>query len=174
MLSLFFLRKESFVMPIKSLFSLLILGFFLQGAIAKEPNITFKTNREIYSPGDLIFFNAESSIDGYVYILNLHSDGTLHLIYPNLEDGDNLKKAGKFRLPSQDAKYEFIVEDDIGTETFYLLVSEKKIKSLHKRNYRENESINQKSNWLQRLTAKLKPENWNMTETKIQVLKNMK
>jgi hypothetical protein len=131
----------------------------------------FRTNREIYYPNSLIFFHIELKKDAYVYILNQTVSGTLHLIYPNPDDPENYFLAGTYRIPDPKFHYEFQVDEDIGEEIFYCIVSKVKISKLHARNFRDNESL-AKPQWLRKLTNVLHPLDWKIYEYKIKIVAN--
>lgn len=128
----------------------------------------FKTNKIVYHPKSLIFFTVELSKDSYIYILNESVSGTLHLLFPNPDDPENYFTKGTYRIPSQSARYEFQLDEDLGEETFYCIVSKVKISKLHLRNFRENESL-ARPQWLRRITSDLYPLDWKIYEQKINI-----
>lgn len=148
-------------------FLLFILFYFVFAPTYARDN--FKTNKTVYYPKSLIFFYIELSKDSYVYILNESVSGTLHLLFPNSDDPENYFTKGNYRIPAQNAKYEFQLDEDTGEETFYFIVSKVKIAKLHFRNFREHESLT-KPQWLRRLTSDLYPLDWKIYEQKINII----
>lgn len=148
-------------------FSLLFLLHFCF-LLPIESQDRFSLNRKVYSPGSPVFFQISLHKDSYIYILNQNSGGTLHLVFPNIEDAENLFIKGNYRIPNAEAGYELQMEEDIGQEIFYLLVSKREISTLHIRNFRDNESL-MSPQWLRKLTSELYPWEWKIYELKVDV-----
>lgn len=125
-------------------------------------------NKKIYSPGDQIFFRIYLPKNGFIYLLNQKSDGTLHLLFPNDEEGANKMSFGYLRLPSKNVEYEWVIDSSSGEETFFLILSDKTIKFFHKKQILKDQSISP-DNWLRRHTSSLLPWEWKIAEAKIRV-----
>ena len=125
-------------------------------------------NKKIYSPGDQVFFRVYLPKNGYLYLLNQKSDGTLHLLFPNDEDEMNKMNFGFIRLPSKNVEYEWVIDSNSGEELFYLILSDKLIKFFHKKPILKDQSFST-DNWLRRHTANLLPWEWKIAEAKIRV-----
>jgi len=133
------------------------------------PQEIFSVNRKSYTFGDLVFFRVVLQKDSYIYILNQQSSGSLHLLFPNSEDSENFFTKGIYRIPDLQSEYEFQVEEDVGEEIFYLIISTRKISSFHIRNFRENESL-YRPQWLRRFTSELYPWEWKIYEVKVNIV----
>ncbi|MCB1143532.1 MAG: DUF4384 domain-containing protein [Leptospiraceae bacterium] len=155
-----------FLFPIRAL----VLLFMIQFGLGAESEVlsvhTFKKN---YFPGEPIVIHTEISEEGYLYLLNQRTDGTIHLLYPNEKESDNFLRPGKHRFPPKERDYEWTLEEDSGDESLILILSKKKIASLHKNDFRKDESIF-KTFWLRRLTSTLHPSRWWIREWKFKVL----
>jgi hypothetical protein len=75
-----------------------------------SPILQLSPNKKIYSPGDQVFFRVYLPKNGYLYLLNQKSDGTLHLLFPNDEDEMNKMNFGFIRLPSKNVEYEWVID----------------------------------------------------------------
>lgn len=152
-------------------FSIIPGAFFVIDSvlIAQDSSpLEVTSNKKVFATGDLIFFKIKVPNQGFLYLINQKTDGTLHLIYPNDEDENNFVQKGQFRIPSKKVDYEWVVDSPGGEESFFLILSEKQIKYFHKKSILKDQSINQ-DNWLRRHTSHLLPWEWKLVETKIKV-----
>jgi len=79
--------------------------------------------------GDEIRFYFKSSSDAYYYLYLLNSAEELQLHYPVKDKAESKKaKGAAFHIPG-DSKW-FMLDQEKGTETFYLLVSDEPLKTL--------------------------------------------
>jgi hypothetical protein len=159
-LSLFFLRTT---------FLLILVGLNSSFLTADENKITMLTNKSKFYPGDPIFFKIQIPKKGYIYLLNLNSDGTIHLIFPNEIDTNNFFEEGTYRFPNKNSDYEWRLDEDPGKETIYLIFSENPVLKLHIRNFRKDESLS-KPYWLRRLMSAFHPSSWSLVELNIEIL----
>ncbi|MDX1961043.1 MAG: DUF4384 domain-containing protein [Leptospiraceae bacterium] len=167
-MSLFFFTADKF--HYKKFFYIVLI-FLYSSTLQANEKLKIRPNQNVLRSGERIFFKISTGREGYLYLLNLRSDGTLHLIFPNKDDSENFFEKGEIFIPTKNSVYEFRLEEDYGKEEYYIILSKKKIGKLHVRNFREGESLNQKKHWLQRITSKLKSTDWSIAETKVEVVK---
>ena len=161
MVSLFFFRI--------CVFPGLLLGFLYSPIVAQNISpLQIIPNKKNYTTGDQIFFRTQLPKNGYVYLLNLKADGSLHLLFPNDEDENNQLRIGYQRLPSKNSEYEWVIDSAGGEEIFYFILSDKMIKYFHKKSILRDQAIST-DNWLRRHTSNLLPWEWQITEIKIRV-----
>jgi hypothetical protein len=156
---------------VRNFYKLTFFLLFISSWESVVPQEIFQTNRSTYASEDKIFFRIHLEQTSFVYILNESSDGTIHLLFPNPDDPDNLFQAGDHQIPRKKANYEFQVDQDVGIEKFYLILSQKKISKLHERNFRDTESLHGPQ-WLRKLTSDLLPFEWKISEKEVQVVEN--
>jgi hypothetical protein len=147
---------------------LLLLFFHFCFILPIQPQDKFFSNRASYSPFSPIFFQVYLQKDSFIYILNQPSGGTLHLVFPNPDDTENFFTKGEYRIPGKEAHYEIQLEEDLGEEIFYLIISRREIPYLHLRNFRDKESL-MSPQWLRKITSDLYPWEWKILETKVLV-----
>ncbi|MCB1157127.1 MAG: DUF4384 domain-containing protein [Leptospiraceae bacterium] len=166
--------------PLKnSLYLVIFLFLFLAISIpADEPLVLLKTGRENYYFKDPIKFNVFLHEKSYLYIVNLRSNGEMHLLYPNEFEENNLLEKGNYSIPSEKDDYFFYAGEPEGKEILFALVSRTPVQKLQKKLHYKNPIVKQKAgsnlsttllNWL---TSELPYGDWDLSEVHIRVYKN--
>lgn len=73
----------------------------------KDPyfNVTASLNRHTFREGEELELTVQSSKDCYITVLNICSDDSVYLLFPNQYRSNNFVRAGElFRLPNEDDK----------------------------------------------------------------------
>ena len=73
----------------------------------KDPyfNVTANLNKDIFKEGEQLGLTVQSSRDCYITVLNISSNDTVYVLFPNQYRSNNFIKADEvFRLPNEDDK----------------------------------------------------------------------
>ncbi len=92
-------------------------------------SIDLKVNRpsgSVFYSGEVIQISFKTNVDAYVAIVEVQSDGTLQLLFPNAYDRDNYVMAGQeYSLPTDNASlsYRFLTGPEVGRQVIFAFAS---------------------------------------------------
>lgn len=141
-------------------------------------DIQIETDKPVYRLNEPLYMKIILTKKAYLYILTLQSNGNLLVLYPNEDDKSNYLSKGHYRIPSINSNYEFLAHEPKGVDTFIAIASQKEIPRLHKKIYWRKpltrKPIKNLSNyrWLKKLTKNLMPDEWDYSETTVNIIGN--
>ncbi len=92
-------------------------------------SIELKVNRpsgSVFYSGEVIEISFKTNVDAYVAIVEVQSDGTLQVLFPNAYDKDNFVIANQqYSLPTEKAtlSYRFLIGPEVGRQVIFAFAS---------------------------------------------------
>lgn len=81
------------------------------------------SEKHVFERGDQVRLRVRSDADGYLYVLNRSSSGTMTVLFPGHDAGSTRVERGhEYTLPASSQRW-FTITDPPGYETLYFLVS---------------------------------------------------
>jgi hypothetical protein len=81
------------------------------------------SEKHVFQRGDQVRLRVRSDTDGYLYVLNRSSSGTMSVLFPAQDTGSTrIERGHEYTLPASSLRW-FTIADPPGYETLYFLVS---------------------------------------------------
>lgn len=90
-----------------------------------------------YYIGERLEIGVRTNQDAYVYLFNLHSDGTVVRIFPNRFENHNYLRANQTKyLPAKNSRYRFTVDGPVGFDKVVAVASKTRLNTSALANFR--------------------------------------
>ncbi len=90
-----------------------------------------------YRIGEKLEIGVRTNKDAYVYLFNLHTDGTITRIFPNRFDNHNYLRANHTKyLPGHNSRYRFYVDGPTGYDKVIAVASKERLNTSTLANFR--------------------------------------
>ncbi len=91
---------------------------------SKTLRLKVSTNKLHYKIGDAIIISITPTEDAYITVINHGTSGDVHQLFPNKYNQQRFVKANQtIRIPKNDAPYNFIVTEPVGSDFIKVIAS---------------------------------------------------